>query len=82
MNPTAERDTLNNAAAVSAMTKHFKPSDIEELSGIEFYRIVLGNESIEQLEITVQRLGMRAFPSMNEKEFLQGSRVVSSKPCR
>ena len=62
-----ERDTFDKA--VAALGKRFKPKDIEELRGIDFYHIMQANDSIEQLGITVQRLGRRAFPSMNEKEF-------------
>ena len=67
MIPETERDTFDKA--VAALGKRFKPKDIEELRGMEFYHVMQENESIEQLGITVQRLGRRAFPSMNEKEF-------------
>ena len=67
MIPESERDTFDKA--VVALRKCFKPKDIEELRGIEFYQLIQENESIEQLGITVQRLGRRAFPSMNDKEF-------------
>ena len=67
MIPEPERDTLEKA--IGALGKRFKPKDIEELRGIEFYHVMQGSDTIEQLGITVQRLGRRAFPSMNEKEF-------------
>ena len=67
MIPETERDTFEKA--VAALGKRFKPKDIEELRGIEFYHIMQGTDSIEQLGITVQHLGRRAFPSMNKKEF-------------
>jgi hypothetical protein len=65
--PETEQDTFDKA--VAALGKRFKPKDIEQLHGIEFYRVVQESETIEQLGITVQELGRRAFPSMNEKEF-------------
>ena len=50
MIPETERDTFDKA--VAALGKRFKPKDIEELRGMEFYH-VMQNESIEQLGITV-----------------------------
>ena len=67
MLPESERNTFDKA--VAALRGRFKPKDIEELRGIEFHHLMQGSESIEQLGITVQRLGRRAFPSMTEKEF-------------
>ena len=67
MIPETERDTLEKA--IVALGKRFKPKDIEELRGIEFYHVMQGSDTIEQLGTTVQQLGRRAFPSMNAKEF-------------
>ena len=39
------------------MRKRFKPKDIEELRGLEFYHKMQGEESIEQLGIGIQQLG-------------------------
>ena len=72
MIPETERDTLGKA--IVALGKRFKPKDIEELRGIEFYHVMQGSDTIEQLGITVQRLGRRAFPSMNARD-------VFSKRC-
>ena len=65
--PAEEKETFDKA--VAALGKRFCPRDIEELRGIEFYRVMQSDESIEQLGISVQRLGRRAFPSMDPKEF-------------
>lgn len=61
MLPDEERDTME--CAVTALKKRFMPADIEELRGLEFhYRSQGGNESIEQLGISIQQLGRKAFP--------------------
>ena len=43
--------------------------DIEELRGLEFHYESQGNELVEQLGISLQQLGRKAFPSMSGKEF-------------
>ena len=61
MIPETERDTFEKP--VAALGKPFKSKDIEELHGIEFYHNMQGNDSIEQLGITVQHLGgLMSFP--------------------
>ena len=68
MLPKVECDTLEHA--VTALKKRFKPADIEELRGLEFYhRAQGGSETVEQLGLSIQRLGRKAFPSMTGKEF-------------
>ena len=54
---------------VSHLQKRFKPVDIEELKGIEFHLKIQGSESIEKLGISLQKLGRKAFPSINGKEY-------------
>lgn len=55
--------------AVEHLKKRFKPVDIEELKGIEFHQKMQGTESIEQLGISLQKLGRKAFPGTSGKEF-------------
>ena len=55
--------------AVSQLKKRFSPVNIEELRGIEFHQIMQGTETIEQLGITLQKLGRKAFPGVTGKEF-------------
>ena len=43
--------------------------DIEELRGLEFHTRVQGDESIEKLDIDIQKLGHKAFTTMKGKEF-------------
>ena len=42
--------------------------DIEELRGLEFHHKTQAGESVEQLGISLQQLGRKAFPSMSGKE--------------
>ena len=46
MIPGSDQDTFDKA--VVTLRKRFKPKDIEELCGIEFYQLIQENESIEQ----------------------------------
>ena len=53
MLPDHERETID--CAVTALKKHFKPADIEELRGLEFHHQAEGSdEMIEQLGISIQ----------------------------
>ncbi len=55
---------------VSALKKQFRPADIEELRGLEFHHHTQGDgEPIEQLGISIQQLGRKAFPSITGKDF-------------
>ena len=45
------------------------PVDIEELKGLEFHQKMQSSETIEQLGISIQRLGSKAFPHTEGKEF-------------
>ena len=68
MLPSSERETFESA--VKALKKRFKPADIEELRGLEFHHRSQGvDESIEQLGISIQQLGRKAFPSIIGKDF-------------
>ena len=68
MLPDQDRDTFDTA--VSALKKRFRPADIEELRGLEFHHRTQGDgESIEQVGISIQQLGRKAFPSITGKDF-------------
>jgi len=67
MLPEADREDFDRA--VEALSKRFKPVDIEELRGLEFHHKSQGDETVEQLGISLQQLGRKAFPSMLGKEF-------------
>ena len=54
---------------ITALKKRFKPTGIEELRGLEFHYRTQGNESVEQLGISIQQLGRKAFPSIIGKDF-------------
>ncbi len=54
--------------AMESMKKRFQPVDIEELRGLQFHHKMQGEESVEQLGISLQQLGRKAFPSMTGKE--------------
>jgi len=55
---------------VSSLKKRFRPADIEELRGLEFHHRTQGDgESIEQLGISIQQLGRKAFPCITGKDF-------------
>ena len=54
---------------VSRLKKRFQPVDIEELRGLEFNQKMQGGETVEQLGITLQKLGRKAFPGLKGKEF-------------
>ena len=64
---TEEKSSYKKAA--DALRKIFRPVDIEELRGLEFHRKVQENESVEQLGLELQRLGRKAFPSTDGKDF-------------
>lgn len=67
MLPEQDRNDFNRA--VTALRKRFRPADIEELRGLEFHHRMQGDETIEQLGISIQQLGRKAFPSIVGKEF-------------
>ena len=56
-------------SVIAALGKCFKPSDIEELHGLQFYYLAQGDESIEQLGISIQQLGRKVFPNITGKDF-------------
>jgi hypothetical protein len=52
------------------LKKHFKPGDIEELRGLEFHHHTqTTTEMIEQLGLSVQQLGRKAFPTIVGKDY-------------
>ena len=68
MIPVCECQTVSDA--VAALRKRFTPKDIEELRGLEFHHHAQGpNESVEQLGISIQQLGCKAFPGITGKDF-------------
>ena len=68
MSPDAE--CCNIESAITALGKRFKPKGIEELRGLEFHHKTQGNESIDQLGISIQQLGRKAFPSIVGKDLI------------
>ena len=52
-----------------ALKKRFRPIAIEELRGCDFHHRVQGDESIEQLGMDIQKLGHKAFPSLEGRDF-------------
>ncbi len=68
MLPDDERKTMDSTLA--ALRKRFRPADIEELRGLDFHhRMQDDGETIEQLEISIQQLGRKAFPTITGKDF-------------
>lgn len=67
MLPDSEKSGIE--AAISALRRRFKPGGIEELRGLEFHHKTQGTETIEQLGLSIQQLGRKAFPSITGKEF-------------
>lgn len=67
MLPDSEKSDIQ--AAISALQKRFKPGGIEELRGLEFHHKTQGTETIEQLGLSIQQLGRKAFPSITGKDF-------------
>ena len=64
-----KEDKSSYSRAVGALKKRFRSVEIEELKGLEFHRRVQGEESIEQLGMDLQKLGHKAFPATEGKEF-------------
>ena len=64
-------DEKSGYKATDALCKRFRPVDIEELPGLKFHHAVQENESVEQLGLKLQRLGRKAFPSTDGKDFKQ-----------
>ena len=54
---------------IAAHQKRFKPSDIEELRGLEFHHLMQTSETIEQLGIKIQQLGRKAFLIITGRDF-------------
>ena len=62
-------DIENVESAIEALRKRFKPRDIEELRGLEFHHKIQGSDTIEQLGISIQQLGRKAFSGITGKDF-------------
>lgn len=54
---------------VVAQQKRFRSLDIEELCGLEFHQLMQDRQSVEELGMELQRLGRKAFPTSEMKEF-------------
>ena len=65
----AKEEKSSYSLAVVALKKRFRSVEIEELKGLEFHRRVQGEETIEQLGMELQKLGRKAFPTAEGKEF-------------
>ena len=65
----SKQDKSSYTKAVDAMKKRFRSVKIEELKGLEFHRRVQGGGSIELLGMNLQKLGRKAFPAIQGKEF-------------
>ena len=65
----AKEEKSSYSLAVVALKKRFRSVEIEELKGLEFHRRVQGEETIEQLGMELQKLGRKAFPAAEGKEF-------------
>ena len=63
------KEKSSYSKAVDALKKRFRSVEIEELKGLEFHRRVQGEESIQQLGMDLQKLGRKAFPAIQGKEF-------------
>ena len=57
-----EYETFDEAA--SALKKHFRPANIEELRGLKFHHHKGEGEPIKKLVISIQELGRKALPSI------------------
>ena len=64
-----DSDKSGVEVVVAALRKRFKPGGIEELRGLEFHHRTQGDETIEQLGLSIQQLGRKAFPSIAGKDF-------------
>ena len=62
-------DESNYKKIVSSLRARFKAVDIEELRGMEFHHRVQKDETIESLGLELQALGLKAFPSIQGREF-------------
>ena len=62
MLPDSEKSKIE--AAISALRRRFKPGGIKELRGLEFHHKTQGTETIEQLRLSIQQLGRKAFLSI------------------
>ena len=67
MMPDDERKSFDKV--VAHLKKRFRPIDIAKLRGLEFHQKSQGDDSVEQLGLTLQTLGRRAFSSVGAKEF-------------
>ena len=67
MLPDSEKSEVE--VVIAALRKWFKPGGIKELCGLEFHHQTQGDETIEQLGLSIQQLGRKAFPSITGKDF-------------
>ena len=67
MLPTEEKTSYDKV--VLALKKRFSSIDIEELRGLEFHQLMQAKQSVEELGVELQKLGRKAFPTSEAKEF-------------
>ena len=60
----AEKDKASYAKAKAALKTRFRSVNIEELRGMELHLLVQGSESVDEFGMEIQRLGHRAFPTV------------------
>ena len=61
---------MTSVRLLAALRKRFQPADIEELRGLDFHHRMQGDgETVEQLGISIQQLGCKAFPTISGKDF-------------
>ena len=67
MLPEEEKDSYKKLLV--ALQKRFRSLDIEELRGLEFHQLMQEGRSVEELGVELQKVGRKAFPASNPKEF-------------
>ena len=67
MLPDSEKEGVESI--ISALKKRYRAGGMEELRGLEFHHRTQGEETIEQLGLSIQQLGRKAFPSITGKDF-------------
>ena len=65
----AKDDKSSYAHAILVLKSRFRSVEIEELKGLEFHRRMQTDESIERLGMDLQKLGRKAFPSTEGRDF-------------
>lgn len=75
MLPSEEKISYDKV--VCALKKRFCSVDIEELRGLEFHQLMQASkQTVEELGVELQKLGRKAFPTSDAKEF---DRIVKGR---